>query len=268
MDEGYNSLPSTHLLGSVPAVVADDKRPAVDEARTGSHSNLHVFPPANGGYQAPGTPYETGGNEQATTNWKGVLSISSYSPYFNVDTDNVVDRILSSMNPLQGDFRRKIDSYPDLYGPVWISTTLVFMLAALGNCGTYLMNRKSVPDTAWVFDVNYVNWAASVVYGYALLVPVAFYFLLQYFGCSASLTRFWCLWGYSLFIFIPSSLLLVFPDEFLRWLIILVAGAASSVFIGINLKSYTEGSDMMVMCVSAMVLQFVLALFIKFFFYA
>lgn len=91
------------------------------------------------------------------------------------------------------------------YGPVWISTTLVFMLAALGNCGTYLMNRKSVPDTAWVFDVNYVNWAASVVYGYALLVPVAFYFLLQYFGCSASLTRFWCLWGYSLFIFIPSS---------------------------------------------------------------
>ena len=83
------------------------------------------------------------------------------------------------------------------------------MLAALGNCGTYLMNRKSVPDTAWVFDVNYVNWAASVVYGYALLVPVAFYFLLQYFGCSASLTRFWCLWGYSLFIFIPSSVSII-----------------------------------------------------------
>ncbi|KAJ0987817.1 hypothetical protein J5N97_006173 [Dioscorea zingiberensis] len=266
MDEGYTSLSSTHLLGSVPAVIADGKRSVVDEAPTGSHSNLHIFPPANGGYQPPGSPY--GGDEQATTNWKGIFSISTYSPYFNVDTDNVVDRIFSSMNPIHGDFHRKIDSYPDLYGPVWISTTLVFMLSALGNCATYLMSSKSEADIAWVFDVNYVNWAASVVYGYAIVVPAAFYFLLQYFGTSASLIRFWCLWGYSLFIFIPSSLLLVIPVEFLRWIIIIVAGAASAMFIGTNLKSYTEGSDMMVVVVSAMVLQFVLGLFIKIFFYA
>lgn len=91
------------------------------------------------------------------------------------------------------------------YGPVWISTTLVFMLAALGNCATYLMLKHSDKSTAWSFDVSYINWAACAVYGYVLVVPAAFYFLLQYLGLNASLTRLWCMWGYSLFIFIISS---------------------------------------------------------------
>lgn len=91
------------------------------------------------------------------------------------------------------------------YGPVWISTTLVFMLAGFGNCATYLMRKRNQPDTIWNFDVTFVDWAACIIYGYALAVPVAFYFLLQYVGCNASLIRLWCMWGYSLFIFLPSS---------------------------------------------------------------
>lgn len=91
------------------------------------------------------------------------------------------------------------------YGLVWISTTLVFVIASLGNCATYLMNRKANPNISWTFDVNYVNVAAGVIYGYALIVPLGYYFLLQYLGSSASLVRFWCLWGYSLFIFILTS---------------------------------------------------------------
>ena len=79
------------------------------------------------------------------------------------------------------------------------------MLAALGNCATYLMQKRSDKSTAWSFDVSYVNWAACAIYGYVLVVPLAFYFLLQYLGLNASLTRLWCMWGYSLFIFIISS---------------------------------------------------------------
>ncbi|KAG8042943.1 hypothetical protein GUJ93_ZPchr0465g6486 [Zizania palustris] len=36
------------------------------------------------------------------------------------------------------------------------------------------------------------------------------------------------MWGYSLFIFIPASVLLLIPVEFLRWVIIVLAGGASS----------------------------------------
>lgn len=91
------------------------------------------------------------------------------------------------------------------YGLVWISTTLVFVIASLGNCATYLMEKRSVSNSSWSFDVSYINMAAGVVYGYALLVPMVFYFLLQYLGSNVSLVRFWCMWGYSLFIFILSS---------------------------------------------------------------
>lgn len=91
------------------------------------------------------------------------------------------------------------------YGLVWISTTLVFVIASLGNCATYLMHRRSDHGTSWTFDVSYINVAACSIYGYSLIVPLAYYFLLRYLGSNASLIRFWCLWGYSLFIFILSS---------------------------------------------------------------
>ncbi|KAL2932364.1 Protein YIPF1-like protein [Bienertia sinuspersici] len=61
-----------------------------------------------------------------------------------------------------------------------------------------LLNRTS----SWNFDVSFMSLAASTVYGYAIVVPLAFYFLLQYLGSPASVVRFWCMWGYSLFIFV------------------------------------------------------------------
>ncbi|RRT56223.1 hypothetical protein B296_00039181, partial [Ensete ventricosum] len=215
------------------------------------------------------------GEEQAANNWKGFCSLSSYTPYFNVDTEVVVDRIISSVYPMD-DFSRKIDGSPDLYGPVWISATLVFMLAALGNYGTYLIQKRSEPNGDWEFDVSYVDWAACVVFGYAIAVPAAFYFLLQYFGLNANLVRLWCMWGYSLFVFVPASvsifffplLFLVVPSEIFRWIIIILAGSASSWFVYLNLKVSTEGSDTMPLVVSALVLQFALALFIKIFFFS
>lgn len=84
------------------------------------------------------------------------------------------------------------------------------MLAALGNYGTYLIQKRSEPNGDWEFDVSYVDWAACVVFGYAVAVPAAFYFLLQYFGLNANLVRLWCMWGYSLFVFIPASVSIFF----------------------------------------------------------
>uniref|UniRef100_K3Z974 Protein YIP n=1 Tax=Setaria italica TaxID=4555 RepID=K3Z974_SETIT len=241
MDEGYANLPTSHLLGSVPAVTQDDRKPVAPAAQdAGATSRLQEFPPApggnGGGYRPPGAP---DGDVENQANWKGYFNVASYAPYFNVDTDVVVDRLISSVYPMDG-FYRKIDANPDMYGPLWITTTLIFMLAAF----------------------------ASVMYGYVIVVPAVFFFLFQYFGSRPSLVRFWCMWGYSLFVFIPASVLLLIPVEFLRWVIIALAGGVSSWFIALNLKECTEGADLMVLIASAAVLQFALALFIKVFFFA
>ncbi|KAG6418579.1 hypothetical protein SASPL_120783 [Salvia splendens] len=237
---------------------------------------------------------------------------------------------------------------------VWISTTLVFVIASLGNCATYLMNSKGSPNITWTFDVNYVNVAAGSIYGYALIVPLGYYL-----GAIVSLVRFWFLWGYSLFIFILTSVsicyisifwtylfshfpysfslflfftlgmpfephwlmnylyaskhviddtslcclkhfigrilvfinclpmvvffyiqylmlvfhclsvqfLLLIPLEFLRWIVILITGAASASFESLNLKNYVQTTDTMIVVVSAFVLPMGLSIFIKMWFF-
>ncbi|KAL8119684.1 hypothetical protein AgCh_016974 [Apium graveolens] len=233
--QAYTSLPPTsQLAGSVPAVITEH------EDTSTSHvpgANLNKFPPNNNGgqsqgYQTMATPSD--GNEQPFVNsWRGVFSISSYMQYFNVDTDIVLNRVTSSLFP-NGDFFSKIDANPDLYGLVWISTTLVFLIASLGNCATYLMLKTSDINNSWSFDVNYVNMAAVYVYGYALVVPL---------------------------------LLLVIPVEFIRWTIIMIAGAASSSFVTLNLRSCTQ-NDLAVVLAAACVLQYGLAFVIKMWFFA
>lgn len=80
------------------------------------------------------------------------------------------------------------------------------MLASPSNCSTYLMLKHTESFASWSFDVGYVNIAACAIYRYAIVVPLAFYFLLPYLRTNASLVLFCCIWGYSLFLFILSSI--------------------------------------------------------------
>ncbi|XP_013633645.1 protein YIPF1 homolog isoform X3 [Brassica napus] len=271
MDESFANLETSHLIGSVPAVISDDNKSTnvhTASVNEGPSANIQIFPPHQGnnnakGYQTLDTPTERP-EQQPSNSWKGFFNVYSYTQYFDVDTDVVVNRLMSSLYPTSGDFFNKIDANPDMYGLVWICTTLVFVLSSLGNCATYLVKKRTDGEAPWVFDVNYINLAASIIYGYAIIVPLAFYFSLRYMGSRADLLRFWCLWGYSLFIFIPTSLPLLIPVEFLRWVIILSAGSASSCFVALNLRSYLEGSnDLTVVVAAAVGLQMVLSIFIK-----
>ncbi|KAF8108334.1 hypothetical protein N665_0111s0045 [Sinapis alba] len=277
MDESFANLQTSHLLGSVPAVISDDNKNSttnvhIASVNEGPSANMQIFPPQQGnnaakGYQTLESPTE-GPEQQPPNNWKGFFNVYSYTQYFNVDTDVVLNRLMSSLYPTTGDFFNKIDANPDLYGLVWICTTLVFVLSSLGNCATYLVKKRTDSVAPWVFDVNYINLAASLIYGYAIIVPVAFYFSLRYMGSKADLLRFWCLWGYSLFLFVPTTLPLLIPVEFLRWVIILLAGGASSCFVALNLRSYLEGSnDLTVVVAVAFGLQMVLSIFIKVWFF-
>ncbi|XP_074287300.1 uncharacterized protein LOC141612426 [Silene latifolia] len=262
-EDPYSNLPSSHLLGSVPAVISENTK---GNAYRGPEANLQIFPPQQGGDKGPVyqnlTSSSEGGGPPPANTWQGMFSVSSYTQYFNVDTDIVLNRLLSSLDPRTGDFFSKIDANPDLYGLIWISTTLVFVIAALGNLATYLIGSST-----WSFNVSFMSLAATAVYGYAIVVPLAFYFLLQYMGSPASLVRFWCMWGYSLFIFILSCFVLVIPVEFLRWVVILLASGVSACFVASNLRSSVEGNDLMVVLVAAFVLQFALGLFIKLWFF-
>ena len=68
--------------------------------------------------------------------------VEYYQKYFNVNTNDVLTRILGSMTPTFNDsyLMNKIRPNPDLYGPFWISISLIFTIAIAGNILSFAKN--------------------------------------------------------------------------------------------------------------------------------
>ncbi|XP_061834810.1 protein YIPF1 [Nerophis lumbriciformis] len=153
-----------------------------------------------------------------------------YQMLFNVDTRHVKERIIGSILPWPG--KNFIQVYlrrnPDLYGPFWICTTLVFAIAISGNISTFLVNLGK-PEYKYSPEFGKVTIAATAIFSYAWLVPLAVWGFLLWRSnkimnlVSYSFMEIVCVYGYSLFIYIPAVVLWIFPFEWLRWLSILVA---------------------------------------------
>jgi protein YIPF1/2 len=80
---------------------------------------------------------------------------------------------------------------------------LIFVAASIATFVTYLSHKWHKEE--WNYDINLVTWSAGLFYGYVTFVPLLLYVILKYFSAPAGLVQLWCLYGYSLFIFIPAS---------------------------------------------------------------
>lgn len=98
------------------------------------------------------------------------------------------------------------------YGPFWICTTLIFVAASIGTFVTYISHK--LQNKEWDYDINLVTWSAGVFYGYVTIVPLGLYVILKYFSAPSGLVQLFCLYGYSLFIFIPALVSFLFLVKF------------------------------------------------------
>uniref|UniRef100_A0A6N2LXJ6 Yip1 domain-containing protein n=1 Tax=Salix viminalis TaxID=40686 RepID=A0A6N2LXJ6_SALVM len=211
-------------------------------------SNLQTFPPSgsqgkiSGGTRPPLDADDTfskpvsGSEESQRGGWFQTFTVAAYKPYFDVDTTDVLERIKYSLFPFRGTFTEKTVNNPDLYGPFWICTTLIFVAASIGTFVTYIAHKLQKKE--WNYDINLVTWSAGVFYGYVLLVPLVLYVILKYFSAPSGLVQLFCLYGYSLFVFIPALCLSVIPVEIFRWVIAGVAGFMSATFVALNLRAH------------------------------
>ncbi|XP_029014049.1 protein YIPF2 [Betta splendens] len=162
------------------------------------------------------------------------LTFEYYQSFFDVDTVQVLDRVKGSVMPLPGRnfIKHYLRSNPDLYGPFWICATLVFSVAISGNLSTFLSERGN-PDYHYRPQFHRVTIAAVVIFLYAWLVPIGLWsFLTWRQGAERqvggySFLETVCVYGYSLFIYIPTSVLWIIPSEWLHWTLVLVAMAIS-----------------------------------------
>ncbi|KAM3605259.1 uncharacterized protein V6R79_023175 [Siganus canaliculatus] len=153
-----------------------------------------------------------------------------YQRFFDVETHHVKERIIGSMIP----FPRKnfihvyLRKNPDLYGPFWICTTLVFATAISGNLSNFLVNLGR-PGHKYAPEFRKVTIAATAIFSYAWLVPLALWGFLLWRNnkimnlVSYSFMEIICVYGYSLAVYIPAVVLWVIQVEWLKWSFLVLA---------------------------------------------
>ena len=57
--------------------------------------------------------------------------------YFNVKSTDIYSRLGYSLIPFYPNFATMTEGTPDVYGPFWIYTTLVFLVAAAGSLKSF-----------------------------------------------------------------------------------------------------------------------------------
>lgn len=189
----------------------------------------------NNSPDTPGSDTE-GPESELLGGGKGAYSTSFwtfeyYQQFFDVDTNRVMERIVWSMIPRPGVsyLQHHIKPKPDLYGPFWICVTLVFTIAISGNLANYLQ-AAATRSYHWRYDFHAVTYAATAIFSYAWLVPVALWSILKWCGgqeARLSFLEILCVYGYSLSIYIPVSIFWVIQIEWLQWLLVALGAALS-----------------------------------------
>ena len=110
-------------------------------------------------------------------------SVNFFQNLFDIDTDQVLNRLYGAVVPFPKSFlKHRVNGKPDLYGPFWICTTLVFSIAISGNLANYLQAGAANPnqDYHWKYDFHAVTLSASAIYSYAWIVPLGLWGALKW----------------------------------------------------------------------------------------
>nr|XP_039252130.1 protein YIPF1-like [Styela clava] len=219
---------------------------------------------------------ETGGDSAKLVNKKSspIWSFDFYKELFDVDTYVVLGRIKGSVLPIpSADYHRNyIGGNPDVYGPFWICATLVMTIAICGNLTTYFNNFSDV-NYNYNPEFHRLVIAMVIVYGYTFLIPLVIRGILFFTKMQASYgyLDILCLYGYSMFMFIPLSFLLLIPNCTVEWILVVITAVISGMVILVSLwpKMREEGTKRtMIILAVVFVLHFAFSLSFRLYFFS
>jgi hypothetical protein len=108
----------------------------------------------------------------------GLFDIAMYRQYYNMKQELVISRIVCSFTPWRQDFFDKDDKCPDIYGPFWIMTTIVFLLSSMGNLANYIHHWKR---DDFIFKIYHFRYAVLLVYTLGFGLPILLLGILRMF---------------------------------------------------------------------------------------
>ncbi|KAL6762784.1 hypothetical protein V8C86DRAFT_2510863 [Haematococcus lacustris] len=197
-------------------------------------------------------------------------NVRRYRPYFNISTKEVLWRVGNSfIGAFRANFMQVTQEAPDLYGPFWIATTLIFVTAVAGNYANYIEFKRSmvspppplmpppapanstapsaspavvpaaVPSMAesqWFTDYTKLASSAGLFYGYAFGLSLLLWLGLRYLRSDMRLVNMFCIYGYAMTIFIPVAFICIVPNDLVQWLTVAVATIISGMFLIMNMR--------------------------------
>jgi hypothetical protein len=122
---------------------------------------------------------------EATPGSSGKVSmfqIEFYQQFFNIDTMEVVDRIASSLIPKRAPktyLKTHLGVNPDLYGPFWVTLTLIFTIGISGNLARFFQHDHS-SEFRYHYNFHMIASASTAIIMYVCVMPVVIWGVLKW----------------------------------------------------------------------------------------
>jgi Yip1 domain len=215
----HQPMPPNPNMGIPPAVLNYQQQPPTQHLHPGQYltGQMDMGGLPEPGRMAPPPP-------QGMLGWLlSCFRLDQATKLFDVDADDVALRLRYSLTQFfQPDYFRTtvlgtngaatsdttttaaVAKGPDLYGPFWVSMTLIFVLGVASNLSDYLhYQRKSGndPDMQFEYDITHVLHAMYIVFGFSFGVPTGLWLASTFcMGLSGSVQwDMWvCCYGYSM----------------------------------------------------------------------
>jgi len=168
----------------------------------------------------------------------GVFDVEAYSVYFDISTLQVCQRCIATFfPPYNAQFLAEVlEDKPDLYGPFWVPTTVIFTLFVSTTMSrTVEAYMKGVKG--YTYEFTTLGTATGIVYTYALGFPLLFWAGIRYWAGITERTALEVvnIYGYSMTIWAAASLLCIPPSPWFRLVITFLSTVFSGFFILRNL---------------------------------
>ena len=157
----------------------------------------------------------------------------SFGKYFDVELNDIKQKLKGSLIPFNKSFYQSIETNSDLYGPFWIFTTIIFLIALIGNISSYMHSENK---EKFVYDYNHVPHAIFIIYGFGFGAPFTLWLIMKFlFKIDIDLITNICIYGYSYTILIPILLICIIPFKLISTLALLYFLIHSCTFLFYNM---------------------------------
>ena len=165
------------------------------------------------------------------------FSVSYYRQFFNVDTSDVIYRLMIAINPLDTRFFEAV-TQPDLYGPIWVTITVSFISMLFGNLSVWTQLGSK-----WHYSFSRFIAANVFAFIFVLGMPFIWKYLTKNLN-APSLISVISMFGYSLSMNIFTSILCLLVGRNADFLFSLVSASLCGFSFFRKLSAaFTESSD-------------------------